>query len=104
MQAGGHRFDPGQLHQDSFAVSESPPFIEISDADPETGRCDSGRFLTASGRAVARKNETAWMFDNEIDWVTRLECRLTAVRRMEWQETPNTFIYKAEHMRVSRSD
>ena len=78
--------------------------MKISDADPETGRCDSGRFLTAPGRAVAtEKHAPVWMFDNEIDWVTRLECRLTAVRRIEWQKTPNTFIYKAEHMRVSAS-
>ena len=45
-----------------------------------------GRFLTASGRAVAtEKHATVWMFDNKIDWVTRLECRSAAVRRDGWR-------------------
>jgi hypothetical protein len=34
------------------------------------------------------------MFDNEIDWVTRLECPLSAVRRARGQLTPDTFKYK----------
>ena len=29
--------------------------------------------------------EMVWMFDNEIDWVTRLECRSAAVRRDGWR-------------------
>ena len=66
--------------------------VGMNDADPETGRASSselafGRFLAASGRAVTKeKDATVWMFDNEIDWVTRLERHLTAVRRMEWQK------------------
>ena len=63
-----------------------------------------GRFHEPQGSASSQKKEEATMFDNEIDWVTRLEGRLTAVRRREWQMTPNTFIYKAEHMRVSAID
>ena len=38
-----------------------------------------------------------WMFDNEIDWVTRLECDPAAVRRKGERNTPNMFKYKAEH-------
>src|ERR1700734_3219210 len=42
-----------------------------------------GRFSSALERAVLIKNETVWMFDNEIDWVTRLERPLSAVRRRD---------------------
>jgi hypothetical protein len=76
LQAGGHRFDPGQLHQISFTAPRSLPLQE-SDADLEAGRASPsglGRQVsTASGRAFSAKNEKVWMFDNEIDWVTRLK-------------------------------
>ena len=41
------------------------------------------------------------MFDNEIDWVTRLE--MLPARREARQATkiPNTFEYKAEHKQLS---
>jgi hypothetical protein len=43
------------------------------------------------------------MFDNEIDWVTRLE--MLPARREARQATkiPNTFEYKAEHKQLSSS-
>ena len=47
--------------------------------------------------------EEAWMFDNEIDWVTRLECSSVRREAHEVTKDPDTFKYKAEHMRVSAS-
>ncbi len=42
------------------------------------------------------------MFDNEIDWVTRLEnAVLSAVRRAGGARFLNTFEYKAEHKQLS---
>jgi hypothetical protein len=35
----------------------------------ETG---SAGFLPPQGGPSAKKNETVWMFDNEIDWVKRI--------------------------------
>ena len=60
------------------------------DADLETGWSGLWTwpegFLTASGRAALEKDKTVLMFDNEIDWVMRIE-RLflvpSAARRME---------------------
>ena len=38
------------------------------------------------------------MFDNEIDWVTRLESCMSAVRRTgQQQKFPRAYTYKAEH-------
>ena len=37
------------------------------------------------------------MFDNEIDWVTRLKSRQSAVRRTRQRKFSNTYTYKAEH-------
>jgi hypothetical protein len=44
------------------------------------------------------------MFDNEIDWVTRLE--MLSVRREARQQRsiPSTFEYKAEHKQLSSSE
>ena len=55
-------------------------------------------------RAGLLDMEKAWMFDNEIDWVMRLEM-LTwpAVRRVERRKFLNTFEYKAEHKQLSSS-
>ena len=39
------------------------------------------------------------MFDNEIDWVTRLERRSGRREAQGMAKTPDTLIYKAEHMR-----
>ena len=39
-----------------------------------------GRFHQPQGWPFSAK-ERVWMFDNEIDWVTRLECCESAVRR-----------------------
>ena len=69
MQAGGQRFDPAQLHQNSFTVSRSPP--SFGDADLETGQ-QHRQVFTASGRAFLKTNKTVWMFDNKIDWVKRI--------------------------------
>jgi len=41
------------------------------------------------------------MFDNEIDWVTHLENRSSAVRLVEWCKFPEAFTYKAEHKQWS---
>ena len=47
------------------------------------------------------------MFDNEIDWVTRLERLLATVRReaagSERAEIPSTYTYKAEHKQWVRA-
>ena len=57
------------------------------DADLETGWSGLWTwpegFLTASGRAVRETDETVWMFDNEIDWVKRIESVLARVSRRE---------------------
>jgi hypothetical protein len=46
-----------------------------------------------------RRKKRAWMFDNEIDWVTRLEkcCFVRREARGAAQYFLNTFEYKAEH-------
>jgi hypothetical protein len=54
----------------------------------------------ASGLAFPKKRE-GLMFDNEIDWVTRLESRQSAVRRTRQRKFSNTYTYKAEHERES---
>ena len=39
------------------------------------------------------------MFDNEIDWVTQLECSYrSAVRRLVRAQDPIDVTYKAEHI------
>ena len=86
LQAGGHRFDPGQLHQirNSAASRSKPPSSVDGDFNLEAG-CDlriGSRFHQPQGWPFSAK-ERVWMFDNEIDWVTRLECCEPAVRRAE---------------------
>ena len=45
------------------------------------------------------------MFDNEIDWVTRLEIRLSAVRHAFGRKFPGAYTYKAEHkLRVEQDE
>jgi len=61
---------------------------------------NSGRFPTAPGRAVSIKNETVWMFDNEIDWVMRIG-HLSLVLAAEEAAGRTTVLmtqYKAEHI------
>ena len=77
MQAGGHRFDPGQLHQILFTVSRLPPFKR--DGKLETGWRKPAGFMSL--RARSRQAGTT-IFDNEIDRVTHRNCRITAVRRI----------------------
>jgi hypothetical protein len=55
-----------------------------------------GRFQQPQGWILSAK-ERVRMFDNEIDWVTRLECSVSAVRRTGWQQDPRAYTYKAEH-------
>ena len=92
MQAGGHRFDPGQLHQTSFAVSRSVPLI--SDVDLETGRASSsnsgpaGFYRLRAG--LLDKNDKVWMFDNEIDWVIAHHALVYRTGRRE--ATGKTFV------------
>ena len=38
------------------------------------------------------------MFDNEIDWVTRLEMPQIRREARKWRKIPSTFEYKAEHI------
>ena len=40
-------------------------------------------FLTAPGRALDDNNDKAWMFDNKIDWVKRIESVPAQVGRRE---------------------
>jgi len=51
--------------------------VGVDGADPETGRPAFrgwyGQVSRASGLGFLSKKEGATMFDNEIDWVTRLE-------------------------------
>ena len=37
------------------------------------------------------------MFDNEIDWVTRLECSSVRREACEGAQDPRAYTYKAEH-------
>jgi hypothetical protein len=99
LQAGGHRFDPGQLHQNLIRCF---PIAAISVAAiwMQAGPCNGWvrQVSTASGRAFPIKSGRVWMFDNKIDWVTRLECRCA---RREARSMANDFKhvkYKAEHM------
>ena len=55
-----------------------------------------GRFQQPQGWAFSAK-EKAWMFDNEIDWVTRLEMLPVRREARERRKILNTFEYKAEH-------
>ena len=59
----------------------------IGDADLETGwqsfETDPAGFFTASGRALDDNNDKVWMFDNEIDWVKRIESVFARVSRRE---------------------
>ena len=74
MQAGGHRFDPGQLHQKliyCFLIGAIG-----YDADQETGWLRPAGF----NRPRAGLLRGGWMFDNEIDWVT---CSGERFRRRE---------------------
>ena len=57
-------------------------------------------FQQPQGWAFSAK-EKALMFDNEIDWVTRLGSCLTAVRREAQRKFPSTYTYKAEHKLVT---
>ena len=61
-----------------------------------------GRFQQPQGWPASAK-DAGLMFDNEIDWVTRLEnAALSAVRRARAaQDFLNTFEYKAEHKQLS---
>ena len=68
MQAGGQRFDPAQLHQELIRCFQIAA-ISTGDADLETGRVTLAGFLLRLRAGRPRKDETVWMFDNEIDWV-----------------------------------
>jgi len=48
-----------------------------------------------------RRKKQAWMFDNEIDWVMRLEMLQVRREARERRKILNTFEYKAEHKHVS---
>jgi len=41
------------------------------------------------------------MFDNEIDWVTRLEMPRARREARQRKKIPSTFEYKAEHKQLS---
>jgi len=41
------------------------------------------------------------MFDNEIDWVTRLEMLRVRREAHKQKKIPSTFEYKAEHKQLS---
>ena len=56
-----------------------------------------GRFQQPQGWPSS-VNEGVWMFDNEIDWVTRLEMLQARREARKQRKIPNTFEYKAEHM------
>ena len=97
MQAGGHRFDPGQLHQLSFGCF---PMAAIADGCDREAGCDlrmAAGFISLRAGLARRKSEVL-MFDNEIDWVTQLESCMSAERRTGQQQTfPRAYTYKAEH-------
>ncbi len=45
------------------------------------------------------------MFDNEIDWVTRLECSRVRREACEAAQDPRAYTYKAEHkLRVEQDE
>jgi hypothetical protein len=60
----------------------------------------AGRFQQPQGWPTSA-NEVVWMFDNEIDWVTRLEMPQVRREARERRKILNTFEYKAEHMQSS---
>ncbi len=72
MQAKGHRFDPGQLHQ--LCIEKT---ILLKDGSPGSTRCSileqSYRLVIADsdGKVPQGTHRMAMlrMFDNEIDWV-----------------------------------
>ena len=87
MQAGGHRFDPGQLHQVSAgisvhlfkpvnaAIAESSTLTSPSDLDGVKLRA-FGKSATQAGPNASsmrlraqRLNRASKIFDNRIDWV-----------------------------------
>ncbi len=73
MQAGGHRFDPGQLHQPLIHCVQFGAFF-IEGFDLEAGYDPQfwiGQVSTASGLVLLDTGEDL-MFDNEIDWVTQI--------------------------------
>jgi len=60
LQAGGHRFDPGQLHQLSFTVSGSLPMQYLAPTRRQAAQpfeADFGRFQEPQGSASFRKKE-----------------------------------------------
>jgi hypothetical protein len=95
LQAGGHRFDPGQLHQiliRCFRIAAT----SVTAIQKQAGR-KSGGFQEPEGSAASTK-EAAMMFDNEIDWVTHWKClSLSAVRRAGGAQDSDDVNYKAEH-------
>ena len=98
MQAGGHRFDPGQLHHLSFGCFLIAA-AAVAAIRKQAGRqiSDLAGFLTASGRGRAAKLPRGMMFDNEIDWVNVFGS--FCIRREASNEAhdSNAFEYKAEH-------
>jgi hypothetical protein len=81
--------------------------VQIRDGNPEAGspeeRIGANRFHEPQGSASSAKEE-AWMFDNEIDWVTQLESQLKRREVGKWRASSECVKkYKAEHMRVGVS-
>ena len=74
MQAGGHRFDPDQLHQKSL-IRCFPIVAIVFKLAPiwkQAGMFDLVRQVSrALGLAFLSERE-GMMFDNEIDWVMRI--------------------------------
>jgi hypothetical protein len=70
----------------------------------QAARCEALRQVSrASGLGRLDKEPRPWMFDNEIDWVTRLEnARVRREARSSEGKTSNAFEYKAEHKQSSR--
>ena len=101
MQAGGHRFDPGQLHQIliyCFLIAANDV-----DADQEAGWLAIFAGSAGFNRLRAGPSHVkVWIFDNEIDWVT---CSQEQFRRREAQgraqDLESNVKYKAEHMHMS---
>ena len=92
MQAGGHRFDPDQLHQIFFPASRLLSNLR-SDVNLEAGWSAARRLWqvsTASGPGLL-ETEKALMFDNEIDWVTHLVCWLIRREAHEQRKIPDVF-------------
>ena len=88
LQAGGQRFDPAQLHQNFIRCFQIAAKLVVVTPIWKQGCLDLFRqrvsYRLRAGRS--RKDESVLMFDNEIDWVMRIE-RLflvpAAARRLE---------------------